>query len=91
VDGLLEIREEMERKEVVVMPWWAPGWGRGWRWWFWATGMPGWMRWAYFAPWTYPPRPEDELEMLEEIKRELEAELEDIKRRIEELKRGTKE
>ncbi len=23
------------------MPW---GWGRGWRWWFYATGLPGWMR-----------------------------------------------
>lgn len=98
MDDLLEIRleicEEMEKRlEVVVMPWWAPGWGWGrgwgWRWWFWATGMPGWMRWAYFAPWAYPPapRPEEELEMLEDMKRELEAELEDIKKRIEELKK----
>jgi hypothetical protein len=32
------------------MPW---GWGRGWgwRWMFWLTGLPGWMRWGYFAPW----------------------------------------
>ena len=97
MDGSLgmEVHEdvEMERQEVVVMPWWAPGWGRGWgwRWWFWATGMPGWMRWAYFTPWTTVPSPalspKEELEMLEEMKRELEAELEDIKKRIEELKK----
>ncbi len=70
------------------MPWWWPGWGRGWgwRWCFWATGMPGWIRWA--RPWwTYKLRAEDELKMLEEFKEELEAELEDIKKRIEELKK----
>ncbi len=74
------------------MPWWTPGWGRGWRWMYWATGLPGWMRWGYgpaYAPYPYPPafRPEDELEMLEAMKEDLEAELEDIKKRIEELKR----
>jgi len=72
------------------MPW---GWGRGWgwRWWFWATGLPGWIRWTYFYPWWFqPPYPltrEEELEMLEEFKKDLEAELEDIKKRIEELKK----
>ncbi len=71
------------------MPW---GWGRGWgwRWMFWLTGLPGWMRWGYFAPWWfYPPhmRPEEELEMLEDLRKDLEAELEDIKKRIEELKK----
>ena len=48
------------------------------------------MRWGYFAPWWfYPPymRPEEELEMLEDLKKDLEAELEDIKKRIEELKK----
>ncbi len=74
------------------MPWWMPGWGgRGWRWQYWATGLPGWMRWGYGYPPAYPPypsfRPEDELEMLEAMKEDLEAELEDIKKRIEELKR----
>ena len=72
------------------MPW---GWGRGWgwRWWYWATGLPGWMRWAYFTPWSFqapfPMSREEELRMLEDLKRELEAELEDLKKRIEELKR----
>jgi len=75
-----------------MMPWWMPGWGgRGWRWWYRATGLPGWMRWGWwgcdYLP--YPPafRPEDELEMLEAMKEGLEAELEDIKKRIEELKK----
>ena len=52
--------------------------------------MPGWMRWGY-PPYPYPPAPafspEDELEMLEEMKKDLEAELEEIKKRIEELKK----
>ena len=30
------------------MPWW--GRGRGWRWWYWLTGMPGWARAAYGLP-----------------------------------------
>ncbi len=34
------------------MPW---GWGRGWRWGFWATGLPGWLRWYAFAPYYMPP------------------------------------
>ena len=29
------------------MPW---RWGRGWRWWYYATGMPGWMRARYGLP-----------------------------------------
>ena len=80
------------------MPWWWPGWGwgrgSGWRWGFWITGLPGWIRWQYFAPpyydfpYPYPPAsPEEELEMLEEMRKDLEAELEDIKKRIEEIKR----
>ncbi len=70
----------------------TPGWGRGWRWWYYATGLPGWMRWGRF-PYSYPPyppypaRPEDELEMLEELKSVLEEELEDVRKRIDELKR----
>ncbi len=74
------------------MPWWWPGWGRGWgwRWWFWATGMPGWMRWGYYTPpaWSYPFSKEEEIRMLEELKEELEAELEEIKKRLDELKKG---
>ena len=52
--------------------------------------MPGWLRWQYppfFTYPPYPPKPEDELELLEELKKALEADLEDIKARIEELKK----
>ena len=47
-----------------------------------------WDWWGYDYP-PYPPafRPEDELEMLEAMKEDLEAELEGVKKRIEELKR----
>ncbi len=79
------------------MAWWMPGWGgRGWRWWYRTTGVPGWMRCRWWrtpwTPWDFPPysppfRPEDELEMLEAMREDLEAELEDIKKRIEELRR----
>lgn len=60
-------------------PWsWLPPWMRpGWRWWYWALRH---------AP-PYPPV--DELSVLEEYKRFLEEELEYVKRRIEELKRGS--
>ena len=77
------------------MPWFGwGGWGRGWRWWWRITGLPGWMRWGY--PSWHPPyfpdpayrlSKEEEIEYLEEMKRELEAELEEIKKRIEELKK----
>jgi predicted nucleic acid-binding Zn-ribbon protein len=36
-------------------------------------------------------KPEDELEILEEMKKDLEAELEDIRRRIEELRKDLTE
>jgi len=73
-------------------------WGRGYRWWFRLTGLPGWMRFGYYPPWVYargfaPPyveptlSPEDELRMLEEEKQILEDQLEEIKARIEELRR----
>lgn len=76
------------------MPWWGPGWGRGfgWRWCFWLTGKPGWMRWSYPSWHPYHlMKPEDELEILEEMKKDLEAELEDIRRRIEELRKDLTE
>lgn len=76
------------------MLWWVPKWwgrGFGWRWCYRATGLPGWMRY-YPVAFGYPPfqpsmSPGDELKMLEEMRKDLEAELEDINRRIEELRR----
>jgi len=32
-------------------------WGRGYRWWFRLTGMPGWMRFGFYPPWSYVRRP----------------------------------
>ena len=78
------------------------GYGRGnrYRWWYRATGLPGWMRFGmlppwnpWFTPWGMPPwypeeiPPEEELRMLEEERQMLEDELEEIKKRIDELKR----
>lgn len=77
------------------------GYGRGYRyrWWYRATGLPGWMRWGPMYPFpAYPPYgvppwypeeipPEEELRMLEEERAMLEEELEEIKKRIEELKK----
>ncbi|MBO8183685.1 MAG: DUF5320 family protein [Archaeoglobus sp.] len=76
------------------MPWW-PGWGRGWRWCFWATGMPGWMRWGYpgygYGFPSFAPSEEDELRWLEEEEKLLEEELEWVRKRIDELRRKSSE
>ena len=65
------------------------GYGRGYRWQYRMTGLPGWMRESYYPSYNYPPRfsLEEELRMLEEEKQMLENELEGIKRRIEEIKK----
>ncbi|HDM25257.1 MAG TPA: hypothetical protein ENG24_01510 [Thermoplasmatales archaeon] len=84
------------------------GYGRGYRyrWWYRATGLPGWMRFGYpphvmwYPPVDYPGswpmmypeiNPEEELHMLEEERQMLEEELEAIKKRIEEIKKELKE
>ncbi len=67
------------------------GWGRGWRhrYWYYATGLPGWIRWRYFAPYPAPFQPpvspEQEKEALKQAAEDLRAELEEIERRIKEL------
>ena len=82
------------------------GYGRGnrYRWWYRATGLPGWMRFGYppymmgYPPVENPPgwpiypemTLEDELKMLEEEKQMLEDELEAIKEKIEEIKKELK-
>lgn len=67
---------------------------RGWRWWYKATGKPGWMRGDYrcfgylrYRGLRYQDEFRDDLDVLERIKRNLELELEDIRRRIDELRR----
>jgi len=81
----LGVEEDAQTLEVVALPW---GWGRGWgwRWWFLPRWVPGWWGFAPYYP-PYYPKPEDELKMLEELKADLERELEDVTKRIEELKK----
>jgi hypothetical protein len=77
---------------------WGGGRGRGWRRWYRATGMPGWMRASYGLPaWGMgfvppyagyaPPSmtAEQELEMLNQQAKALSEQLEEIKQRIGEL------
>ena len=80
-----------------AMPGWAARWpgyrhfgrggGRGWRHWFYATGLPRWARWG--IPPAYPPTPpsrEQELEMLRDEAEWLKEQLDAINRYIEEFK-----
>ena len=72
------------------------GRGRGWRNWYYATGMPGWQRAAagmpaYGAGWAVPPVPyqppsrEQEVEMLKGQAKHFEDGLAEINRRLQEL------
>lgn len=65
------------------------GGGRGWRHWFYATGLPGWMRFGgYAAP--YPkPDPEMEKQALKNQAEALQSELEFTKKRLSEIETGT--
>jgi hypothetical protein len=59
------------------------GGGRGWRHRFYATGMPGWM-WRGAGPWG-ATTPTTEKQMLEDQAQALEAELGQIRKRLDEL------
>ena len=68
------------------------GWGRGWRNRYYATGLPGWVRFGYAAPYpygvTYPPQeetPQQEIEMLKGQAEYFEETLDGIRKRIAEL------
>lgn len=74
------------------------GRGRGWRHWYYATGMPGWMRAGYGLPAygmgvppvypPYPPQaptPEAEVAMLKNQAEFFKKQLDEIQRRIDEL------
>ena len=75
--------------------WGGGGWGgggRGWRHWYYATGLPGWARAGYSPGWTYPPyqqpMPEEqETELLRNQAEALGRELEAITKRLEELEK----
>ncbi|ADN02455.1 DUF5320 domain-containing protein [Spirochaeta thermophila] len=77
-------------------PWGGGGWGRGrcHRYWYHLTGLPGWARgWtAPVAPgWWTPPSPEEERKILESRAAALEREMEALKKRLDELSKGSEE
>ncbi len=71
--------------------------GRGWRHWYYATGLPGWARFGYAPAWGTPPYAaygapyaptmtrEQEIEMLKDQAKYFQDALDDIAKRIEEL------
>ena len=73
------------------------GWGRGrgWRWWYRATGLPGWARFGYpgIAPGITPQgiapgvSPQDELSLLKEQAKFLEQQLKAVSQRMKELEK----
>jgi hypothetical protein len=72
---------------------WGSGWGRGrgrgWRHWYYATGLPGWARFGYTPAWGAPPTQpltrEQETEFLKTQAEGLQQELDAISQRIAEL------
>jgi len=79
------------------------GRGRGWRNWYYATGLPGWARAGWLPAWGVPPyvpygvpfapemTREQELEALKTQAQYFEEALEEIKKRIEELQTAAKQ
>ena len=72
------------------------GSGRGWRHMFYATGLPGWMRFGgYATPYGYPtpykePDPDMEKQALKNQAAALQSEMDFIKKRLGEIETGTK-
>lgn len=65
---------------------WFGGGGRGWRHWYYATGLPGWMRAGYAPAWGAPaPSPEQETAALRQQAEALKAALDQINQRLEQL------
>jgi len=70
--------------------WGGRGGGRGWRNWYYATGLPGWARAGLYpawgaAPYGAAPAREDELRALKDQEQTLRSTLEDVQQRIGEL------
>jgi hypothetical protein len=64
------------------------GWGRGFRWrhWYYATGLPGWVRFGYGSGWGVPSlTKEQEADMLKAQAKALQEQLDAINKRITEL------
>ena len=76
--------------------WGGQGGGRGWRHWYYATGLPGWARAGQYPPWGVPPAqplpgPEQEAGFLRAEAQNLRATLENIEKRLQELEGGEKQ
>lgn len=67
------------------------GGGRGWRHMFYATGLPGWMRFGGYAGPTAAPDPEMEKQALKSQVDVLQSSLESIRKRLGELEGGANE
>jgi hypothetical protein len=76
--------------------WFGRGGGRGWRHWFYATGLPGWMRarigYPAFGRWNVPYNygeltPKEEMEILKEQSEFLKEQLEEIQKRMNNLEK----
>ncbi len=73
-------------------PWCTGGYGRGWRHWYHATGLPGWARFGWAPAWgTVPPAwqppKEQEAQWLRQQADWLKQQLEAIQRRLDELEK----
>ena len=66
------------------------GGGRGYRHWFYATGMPGWMRGGGYPAVYQEPTPEMEKQALKDQANALQSELEAVKKRLSEIETETK-
>jgi len=65
------------------------GGGRGWRHWFNATGVPGWMRFGGYAAPCQQPDPESEKQALKSRAEAMQSELDAISKRLAELETNT--
>ena len=70
------------------------GGGHGWRHWYYATGLPGWLRSGWGAPTPYyaAPTPKAEREYLDDLAKSLQDQLDGVKKRLDQLstQRGEK-
>jgi hypothetical protein len=66
--------------------WWRGG-GRGWRNWFYATGLPGWVRAGYAFGFPEAPTTEQEKQSLKQQAKYLSDSLDALNKRIEELEK----
>jgi hypothetical protein len=67
------------------------GGGRGWRNWYYATGLPGWTRFGGSAPPFQGPDPESEKQALRRQSEALQSELEFLKKRLSQMEGSSSE